>query len=102
MGDGNLAAYVAIVAMALVTYATRASGPALVRRLPRSARMDGALGAVPGAVLMAIVAPAVVAAGPAGWAGAVIVLLVTARTGQVLLGIAAGILVVGVASGLGW
>ncbi len=100
MTDGT-AAYLAIVAMALVTYATRVLGPVLTRVLPASPRLDAALAAVPGAVLVAIVVPAVLATGVPGLVATVIVVLVTARTHKPLLGAAAGVVVVWSATGAG-
>ena len=97
-----MAAYLTIVAMALVTYATRALGPVLTRHLPDSPRLDAALTAVPGAVLVAIVVPGVAAAGVPGLLGAVVVVLVTVRTGSPLPGAAAGVLVAWAATGAGW
>ncbi|MEJ7763247.1 MAG: AzlD domain-containing protein [Thermomicrobiales bacterium] len=101
MGE-NLAAYLAIVAMALVTYATRVLGPVLTRVLPDSPRLDAALAAVPGAVLVAIVVPAVLAAGEPGLVATVVVVLVTARTQKPLLGATAGVVVVWATTRAGW
>ncbi len=67
--------FAAILVMAVLTYATRIAGYALIRRLPLSARMRQALDAVPGAVLVALVAPAILAHGLAeALAGAVTIL----------------------------
>ncbi len=54
----------AIVLMALATYATRVSGLFLAGRLPRTGRVRVALDALPPAVLTAVIAPALVS-GPA-------------------------------------
>ncbi|WP_181707324.1 AzlD domain-containing protein [Chthonobacter rhizosphaerae] len=63
----------AIVAMGLATYTTRAAGLLLADRLPRTGRIRVALEALPPAVLTAVIAPAVLA-GPAEMlAGAVTV-----------------------------
>lgn len=71
----DAATLMAILAMAVLTYATRVAGYALVRRLPLSPRTRRALDAVPGAVLVALVAPAILAHGPAdALAGAITVL----------------------------
>lgn len=64
-----------ILAMALATYATRAGGFFIVRRLRMGPFMKAWMGHVPGAIFMALVTPAVIGAGPAGWAGAAVVVL---------------------------
>ncbi|MHB1220225.1 MAG: AzlD family protein [Alphaproteobacteria bacterium] len=58
----NLAA---ILAMAAVTYATRAGGFALMRWLPFSARAKEFLGHVPAAVIGAFLAPTLASGDPA-------------------------------------
>ncbi|HYD07263.1 MAG TPA: AzlD domain-containing protein [Reyranella sp.] len=58
----NLAA---ILAMAAVTYATRAGGFALMRWLPISPRAEEFLGHVPAAVIGALLAPALASGDPA-------------------------------------
>src|SRR5687767_11765975 len=52
-----------IISMAVVTYATRVAGFALVSRAALSGRLAAWLSYVPGAVLMAIVAPVVLPTG---------------------------------------
>jgi uncharacterized membrane protein len=54
---------VAILGMALVTYATRAAGLALAGRLDLSARAQAAFDAIPPAVLIAVIAPSALATG---------------------------------------
>lgn len=56
----NLAA---IVAMALVTYATRASGLFIAHRLELTGRLKAAFDEIPAAVLSAVIAPSVLATG---------------------------------------
>ena len=58
MSPDNL---LAIVAMALATYATRIGGLLLGDRLPRDGRVRQALDALPAAVLTAVIAPALTA-----------------------------------------
>lgn len=62
--------FLAILAMGLVTYATRAGGFWLARRLRPSPFARAWLEHLPGAVFAALVAPMVAGAGPAGWLGA--------------------------------
>jgi uncharacterized membrane protein len=51
----------AIVAMAVATYATRLGGMLLGGYLPKTGRVRQALDALPAAVLTAVIAPAVIA-----------------------------------------
>lgn len=81
----------AIVLMAVVTYATRAGGLWLASRLDLSERAEAFLEQIPGAILISLVAPVVVAGGPAAWVSAAFVALVAWRTGSLL-----GAMVVGV------
>ena len=53
----------AILAMALVTYATRAAGLLLADRLAFSGRAKAAFDAIPAAVLVAVIAPSALATG---------------------------------------
>ncbi|MCX7355874.1 MAG: AzlD domain-containing protein [Alphaproteobacteria bacterium] len=59
----------AILAMAAVTYATRAGGYMIMRWLPFSARAKEFLGHVPAAVIGALVAPALASGDSALMAG---------------------------------
>ena len=90
--DGR--AWLAILGMAIVTYATRAGGFWLMARVPASPRLEAWLRHVPGAVLAAIGAPAALAAGPAGIAAAVVAMLVMRRTGSLPAAMAVGVGVV--------
>ncbi|SME90377.1 Uncharacterized membrane protein [Tistlia consotensis] len=65
----------AILGMALVTYATRLGGWLMVRRYTPTGRAAAALEAVPGAILTAVIAPMVLATGPAETAAAVLTVL---------------------------
>ncbi len=81
---------VAILGMALVTYATRAAGLALAGRLDLSPRAQAAFDAIPPAVLIAVIAPSALAT---GWAetGATAIAALAATRLPVL-----GVVVVGV------
>jgi uncharacterized membrane protein len=87
--DGR--ALLAIVGMALVTYATRAGGLWLMERVPPSPRLETWLRHVPGAVLAAIVAPAVFTGGWYEALAAGAAMLTAARTGSVLGAMAVGV-----------
>ena len=95
-----------IIGMAVVTYATRLAGFALVSRAALSGRLASWLSYVPGAVLMAIVAPAVLPTGASGEArgvsgaltggvpeavGAVVTAAVAVRFKNLLLAMVAGV-----------
>lgn len=53
----------AIIGMALATYATRASGLYLMRGIAVRGRLKAALDALPPAILMAVIAPTILATG---------------------------------------
>lgn len=57
------AALAAILAMAAITYATRAAGILLAGRLVLAGRAKAAFAAIPAAVLTAVIAPAALATG---------------------------------------
>lgn len=82
----GLANMIAILAMGLATYATRAGGLWLAARIPASGRFRAALDALPPAVLTAVIAPAALA-GPAEMLAAAITIL--AATRLPLLGVVA-------------
>jgi branched chain amino acid efflux pump len=62
----------AILGMALATYATRVSGLYLMRGVTVKGRLKAALDALPPAILMAVIAPTVLATGAAETLAAVI------------------------------
>jgi uncharacterized membrane protein len=68
----------AILAMAVATYATRIGGMLLGGYLPNTGRVRQALDALPGAVLTAVIAPAVIA-GSAEMIAAALTLLAALR-----------------------
>lgn len=81
----------AILAMGLVTYATRAGGFWLAQRLRPGPFFRAWLEHLPGAVFAALVAPMVAGAGPAGWLAAGLGFAVMRLTGLFLLAIAVGL-----------
>jgi uncharacterized membrane protein len=78
---------VAILGMAIVTYATRIAGLALAGRLDLSPRAQAAFDAIPPAVLIAVIAPSALATGWAETAAAALTAL--AATRLPLLGVVA-------------
>lgn len=80
-----------IVAMAIVTYATKIGGLWVVNRIEVSERLEAGLSVLPGAIVIAILGPELAAGGPAEWAGAALVVVVMWRTESILLALCAGV-----------
>ena len=92
----------AIICMALVTYAARAGGYAVLRALRPPPFVEAVLRHLPGALFMAYVTPPLVAGGWPAWVGAGCVVAVQLRTRNFGLAIVAGVAVVwGLQTGLG-
>jgi len=85
---------IAIVLMALATYATRAGGLWLASRFELSERAGAWLDQIPGAILVSLVAPAVLTGGPAEALAAVAVVLVAVRTGSLPAAMVVGVVAV--------
>lgn len=82
----------AILAMAIATYATRLAGLALAGRLQLSPRAQAAFDAIPPAVLVAVIAPSALATGWPETAAALLAALAATRLpllGVVAVGVAA-------------
>jgi uncharacterized membrane protein len=91
----DTATVAAIIAMAVVTYATRIAGYALVRRLEPGPRTQAVLDAVPGCVLVAVIAPAIASGRPADALAGAVTLIAALRLPMpavVLVGIGAAAL----------
>lgn len=61
----HLSTLIAIVGMALATYATRVAGLFLMRHVTVKGRTKAAFDALPPAILMAVIAPTIIATGVA-------------------------------------
>jgi uncharacterized membrane protein len=72
----------AIILMALATYATRSGGLWLASRFDLSERAGAWLDQIPGAILVSLVAPAILVGGPIEVLAAVVVVIVSLRTGS--------------------
>jgi uncharacterized membrane protein len=81
----------AILLMAVATYATRAGGLWLANRLTLSGRVEAWLDYIPGAILVSLVAPVVLASGLAEALAALAAVLVALRTGSLPLAMVAGV-----------
>ena len=87
-------ALIAILGMALVSFAVKAGGLLLANRLPTDGFAAAWLRHIPGAVLAALVAPALVTGSPAEIIAAAATALVYVVTRNLLAAMAAGVLVV--------
>lgn len=79
----------AIAAMSLATYATRAGGYLLFRAIRPSAGVRAWLGYIPGTLFMAYVAPALAQGGWPQWSGAaaaIAIMLLTRQMSAAVLG----------------
>ena len=83
-----------ILAMALATYVTKASGLWVLDRVSLSERAEAGLEALPGGIIVAILAPRLVDGDPATWVAAVAVVLVASKTDNVLLSLVVGFVLV--------
>ena len=84
-------ALLAIIGMALVTFAIKAGGFLLANRLPRTGFAAAWIRHIPGAVMASLVAPAVFTGKPAEILAALATTLVFFLTRQLLLAMAAGV-----------
>ncbi|NKC33719.1 AzlD family protein [Falsiroseomonas selenitidurans] len=89
----------AILGMALVTYASRAGGYAVLRAVRAPDWVQVLLRHLPGCLFMAYVAPPLLAGGPGAWAGAAVVVAVQLATRNLGIAILSGIAAVW---GLAW
>ncbi len=89
--DMALDALLAILGMALVTYAIRAGGLAVANRLPREGFVAAWMKHLPSAVLAALVAPALVNGGPDEWGAALVVVGLYVISRNLLLAMVGGI-----------
>lgn len=83
-----------VLTMAVVTYATKASGLWLVGRVDLSDRMEAGLDVLPGAVVVAFVAPALANGGVPEWTAAAATVVVARKTGNLLVALVVGVGVV--------
>ncbi|MFP4483564.1 MAG: AzlD family protein [Spirochaetaceae bacterium] len=91
---GLTAAVMVVVLSGVGTYVLRFGGLALADRLPTEGATARFLRALPGTLMVALVVPEVVQAGPVGWAAAVVVLLLMARTKNLLIAAGSGVVLV--------
>jgi uncharacterized membrane protein len=82
-----------ILGLGLATYATRAGGYWLARRVRPGPFFAAWLGHLPGTVFAALIAPMVATAGPPGWLAAAAGFALMRWTGQFLLAMILGLAV---------
>ncbi|ACV49440.1 AzlD family protein [Halomicrobium mukohataei] len=80
-----------VLAMSLVTYATKAGGLWVLGHVDVSPRLQSVLEVLPGAIVVAIVGPELATGGPVEWIAGGVVLLIMWRTENVLISLLAGI-----------
>lgn len=88
---GNLSNVLAILSMAVVTYACRAGGYWLFSRIEPSTALRNGLSYVPGALFLSFVVPAVAEGGPKEWIGAAVTALAVWITGSMVWPILIGV-----------
>lgn len=80
----------AILAMALATYACRGGGYWLFRQITPGPVLRAVLSYIPGTLFVSFVVPALVSGRPFGWVGAAVTVAVMARTRTLAWAILAG------------
>lgn len=80
-----------ILVMAVVTYATKASGLWALGQVDISERVRAGFDVLPGAVMVAFVTPALANGGPAEWGAAAVTAAVAHKSGNLLLSLAVGV-----------
>ncbi len=91
--------WVAVLAMAAATYATRFGGLLLGRLAPSTPLLEAWLSQVPGAMFVALIVTSLVQGGTAAWVGAAAALVAARLSGGVVAAVIAG---VAVTAGLRW
>jgi uncharacterized membrane protein len=82
----------AILGMALATYATRASGLYLMRGVVVKGRLKAALDALPPAILMAVIAPTILTTGPAESTAAILTAAVAFMRAPLVVTVLTGVI----------
>jgi len=94
MMHATLSNVLAILCMAIASYACRAGGYWLFSRIEPSPALRNGLSYVPGALFLSYVVPAIAAGGPKEWIGAAATALAVWITGSVVWPIFIGVAVV--------
>lgn len=83
-----------ILAMAAVTYATKAGGLWLLAYVELDERTEAGLEALPGAIIVAIVVPELTSGGPPEWTAAALAGVVAWKTNNLLVSLAVALFAV--------
>lgn len=94
LAAGSLGPYLAMAAMALVTFACRSMGYLLMSRIRVTPAITRALAALPGSIVVAIVVPAAMHSGPPALAGVAASLALMALIGSEIVALAGGLVAV--------
>ena len=86
------ATILAILGMALATFATRASGLYLMRGVVVKGRLKAALDALPPAILMAVIAPTILTTGPAESIAAILTAVVAFMRAPLVVTVLTGVI----------
>lgn len=92
--ENELTVTMTIIAMSIVTYATRAGGLWFLERFTPTPFVSACLSHLPGTLLIAIAAPLVAAGGPAEWTAGLVTILIMGRTSNLLAAMTAGVITV--------
>jgi len=85
-----------ILGMAAVTYSLRLGGLLMGSYLPQTGKWAVAMEKLPSTVLVALIAPSVVNGGPLHWGAALITMFTALKTGNLLISMSVGVVLVGV------
>ena len=99
--DSDLAAALAVLGAAAVTYGLRLGALLLAERLPQNGGFRRFMEALPGTILLSLVAPGILAAGAWGALAAAVTALCTWKTRNVFLSMILGVVIVAVARRMG-
>ena len=99
--DSDMAATLAVLGAAAVTYGLRLGGLLLSERLPQNGGFRRFMEALPGTILLSLVAPGILAAGAWGALAATVTALCTWKTRNVFLSMILGVVIVAVARRMG-
>lgn len=91
MKMSNSKALAVVLLSALFVYSIRFFGLALGKRLPKTGFFKRAMDALPGTIFAALVFPGLLAAGWQGLVAAGLIVLVTKKTGNVMLAMLTGV-----------
>jgi uncharacterized membrane protein len=90
----DITIFLAIAGAALVTYGLRLGGLLLAARLPRNGGFRRFMETLPGTILLSLVAPGIASAGLLGGVAALATGLCAWRTGNVLVSMVLGMVIV--------